>query len=65
MDSLAESTARLVDIEARQDELLRQLDELERRIEQVLAEYAPLAAKTGPQTVLPARPANSPAIKAA
>ncbi len=65
MDSLSESTARLVDIEARQDEVLRQLDELERRIEQVLAEYAPLAAKAGSQMVLPTRPVTAPAVKAA
>jgi hypothetical protein len=35
------------DIESRQDEVLRQLDELNRRLEQVLAEYG---ASPRPQT---------------
>ena len=39
MDSLAETAARIVDIESRQDEALRQLEALERRVAQTLAEH--------------------------
>jgi hypothetical protein len=35
------STSPLLDIDRRQDDVLQQLDELERRIQRVLAEYAP------------------------
>lgn len=47
MDSLSVS-ARILDIETRQDEALRQLDVLERELERVLAEHlpAPVAAPT-------------------
>jgi hypothetical protein len=44
MDSLSETAERILEIESRQDEALEQLAELERRIEQVLAEHLPLAA---------------------
>jgi hypothetical protein len=44
MDALSETAIRLLDIEARQDDVLRQLEELERRIEQVLAEHLPALA---------------------
>ena len=52
-----ESAIRLQDIEARQDEVLSQLEELERRVEDVLRE----TLTTMPRTfVLPAAAANSP-----
>jgi hypothetical protein len=41
MDSISDTTRRILEIEARQDEALRELDLLERRLEQVLAEYLP------------------------
>jgi hypothetical protein len=41
MESLAETAARILDIEARQDDALSQLAALERRIEQVLAQHLP------------------------
>jgi hypothetical protein len=37
MDTLTETSARILEIESRQDDALRQLAELERQIEQVLA----------------------------
>jgi hypothetical protein len=37
MDSIPDSATRFLEIEARQDEALQQLAELERRVEQVLA----------------------------
>jgi hypothetical protein len=43
MDNLLEATARIVEIESRQDDVLRQLAELERRVAQVLAEFLPAA----------------------
>ena len=46
MDCESDTTARILEIEARQDDALRQLAELERRVEQVLAEYLPLMGKT-------------------
>lgn len=42
----SDTAGRILEIEARQDEALRQLEELERRVEQVLAEYLPLMGKT-------------------
>jgi len=36
----------LIDIDRRQDDVLQQLDELERRIARVLAEYAPAGPGT-------------------
>lgn len=41
MDTLLETAARIVEIESRQDDALRQLAELERRVAQVLAEVLP------------------------
>ena len=41
MDRSREAAARLHEIEAQQDEVLRQLVELEHRTERVLAEHAP------------------------
>ena len=41
MDPSSEAAARIQQIEAQQDEILRQLEELERRTESVLAEHAP------------------------
>ncbi len=40
MPDYSATAALISDIEARQDDLLRQLDELEKRIAAVLAEYA-------------------------
>ena len=45
MDSISDTTRRILEIEARQDEALRELEALERRLEQVLAEYLPIAAR--------------------
>lgn len=44
MDSLSDSASRILEIEARQDDALRQLEALESRIEQVLAEQLSLLA---------------------
>jgi hypothetical protein len=44
MDSISDTTRRILEIEARQDDALRELEALERRLEQVLAEYLPLAS---------------------
>lgn len=44
MDSISDTTRRILEIEARQDEALRELEALERRLEQVLAEYLPMQA---------------------
>jgi hypothetical protein len=41
MERSSEAAARIREIEAHQDELLRQLEELERRSAAVLAQYAP------------------------
>lgn len=41
MESSSQAAARIAEIEAQQDEILRQLEELERRTEAVLAEHAP------------------------
>ena len=48
MDSLSDSARRILEIEARQDEALKQLEALERQIEQVLAEHLP-GALTAPR----------------
>jgi hypothetical protein len=40
------SASHLLEIDARQDDVLKRLDELERRIERVLSEYSP-GEKTG------------------
>jgi hypothetical protein len=45
MDSSSKAAARIQQIEAQQDEILRQLEELERRTESVLAEHAPAAQR--------------------
>jgi hypothetical protein len=44
MDSISAAARRVLDIEARQDEALRQLDLLERELERVLAEHLPAPA---------------------
>ncbi len=54
MESFTETTARIVDIETRQDDVLRQLEILERRLEQVLAEYAPPASASPAAHLMPA-----------
>ncbi len=46
MNCEIDSAVRILDIEARQDDALRQLADLELRIEQVLAEFLPPAAKS-------------------
>jgi hypothetical protein len=45
MDSRSDSAARILEIEARQDDALGQLEALERRVEAVLAEYVAIVAK--------------------
>lgn len=51
MDETAETLTSLLDLDARHDELLRRLDELDQQIEQVLkdcrAEWKPQAAPDG------------------
>jgi len=64
MDSLADTTARILDLEARQDEALRQLKALEQRLEQVLAEYSP-AVNPAPSLAFSPGNLSMPAIKAA
>ena len=39
MDTLSDTTARILDIESRQDDAIRQLIELENRLEQILRQY--------------------------
>jgi hypothetical protein len=53
MELISDTTRRILEIEARQDDALRELEALERRLEQVLAEYLPL--QSGFQTL----PANN------
>ncbi len=53
MESISDTTARIVDLEARQDAALRELEALEKRVEQVLNEQiaalARLSASAAPQ----------------
>ena len=68
MDTLIDTTARISEIESRQDDALAQLADLERRIEQVLAEFIPpaiQAASSGPSSPAVQANAKSSAIKAA
>ena len=53
MDALSDSTARVLDIEARQDDVLRQLEELERRLDQILAEYSPAPSSSAQPSAAP------------
>jgi len=53
MDSISDTTRRMLEIEARQDEVLRELAALERRLEQVLAECLPLTANRPIGVALP------------
>jgi hypothetical protein len=46
LSQIAPSFARLVEIEALQDQVLAQLDDLNRRIEQVIGQYAPRPAES-------------------
>ncbi|HEX3728051.1 MAG TPA: hypothetical protein VHV08_17490 [Pirellulales bacterium] len=46
MPSIPDTSARILEIEARQDEALRQLADLEQRVEQALAASVPLARET-------------------
>ena len=48
MDRSSEAAARIHEIETQQDEVLRQLVELEHRTESVLAEHAPSVAPLPP-----------------
>lgn len=63
MKSLDEMNARVSEIESRQDEALRMLDELERRVDQLLAEYLPMTS--APQAGPAAHDASFVAVKAA
>jgi len=60
MDRLSEAAARILDLEARQDDVLRQLEELERQVEAVLAQHLPPAAPTQ-ELLSPAKPLKSAA----
>ncbi len=42
MDSTANQLRQLLDLDARHDDLLRRLDELDKRVAKTLAEYQPL-----------------------
>ena len=55
-DTLSDPAARILDIEARQDEALLQLADLELRIEQVLAECLALTGKAPPAAGSPIAP---------
>ena len=57
MDRLSEAAARILDLEARQDDVLRQLEELERQVEAVLAQHLPQTVAAPSQNLLP--PAKS------
>ena len=48
-DTIADTAARILELERQQDEALRQLEALEHRIEQVLAEHLPLVGSRLPQ----------------
>jgi hypothetical protein len=68
MDTLLETAARISEIESRQDDALRQLAELERRIAQVLAEFLPASEQTASDAVdspTPRASGTRPAVKAA
>ena len=45
MDTATEQLEKLLDLDARHDELLRQLDELDQRVEQTLKQFQPSAAE--------------------
>ncbi|MBI3836520.1 MAG: hypothetical protein HY288_01125 [Planctomycetia bacterium] len=66
MDTLLESAARILEIESRQDAALKQLAELEERLERVLAEWLPSPAQAACDAARLAPPpaAASSAIKA-
>jgi hypothetical protein len=67
MDRPSEAADRIQQIEAQQDAILQQLEELERRTEQVLAEHAPPRAPqpavdgTAPLAIEPT-PASTPEV---
>jgi hypothetical protein len=61
MSDYSVTHALLTDIEARQDDLLRQLDELEKKIARVLADYA---ASFQPAVIEPAVSASSAPVSA-
>ena len=54
MQDTLDTTARVVELEARQDEALRQLAELERRIDAVLADLLPKNERTAETSAAPA-----------
>ncbi|MEX0678015.1 MAG: hypothetical protein WD063_13120 [Pirellulales bacterium] len=59
MDRSSEAAARIREIDAQQDEILRQLEELERRTEMVLAEHAPSPRPVVGLAVFPAEPSRA------
>lgn len=59
MDRSSEAAARIREIDAQQDEILRQLEELERRTEMILAEHAPSSRPVVGLVVLPAEPSRA------
>jgi hypothetical protein len=65
MDSISDSATRFLAIEARQDEALEQLAELERRVEQVLAACITAAARPATGVSSAAAEISTPASKAA
>jgi hypothetical protein len=48
-DTIADTAARILELEKQQDDALRELEALERRIEQVLAEHLPLVGSRMPE----------------
>jgi hypothetical protein len=65
LDEPLASPALIADLESRQDEVLRDLDELIARLERVLAPYNPPAGATIVAPVAAAPVATAPAAKAA
>jgi hypothetical protein len=54
MQDTLDTTVLVAELEARQDEALRQLAELERRIDAVLADLLPKAERTAEKSAAPA-----------
>ncbi len=61
----AEAAARIQQIDTLQDEVLRKLDELERRTERVLAEHLGTAPQTDDRQPADAEPLPAPVREAA
>jgi hypothetical protein len=60
MNDPADSFDAILDLDARHDELLRQLEELDHRVEKVLAEYLPACDASRGRVEYPVRPSLAP-----